>query len=146
MEKGDQQIQANEKVLDMADKTQDQSDFPKTSEPATNALFAAGYKRLEDLTHATEAEIAGLHGMGPKAMRILKVAMAERNMDFAIDDLPKIGGPATRALHGAGYKRLKDLTGATEMEIIALHGMGPKAMDILKSAMAERGLAFKAPK
>jgi NAD-dependent DNA ligase len=124
----------------------EKTDLPKTSEPAANALLAAGYKRLEDLTHATEAEIAGLHGMGPKAMRILKAAMAERNMNFVIDDLPKIGGPATRALHGAGYKRLEDLTGATETEISALHGMGPKAIDILKSAMAERGLAFKAPK
>jgi predicted Fe-Mo cluster-binding NifX family protein len=130
----------------MVDKIQDQSDFPKTSEPAQNALLAAGYRRLEDLTRATEAEIAGLHGMGPKALRILKAAMAERNMDFVIDDLPKVGGPATRALHGAGYKRLEDLTGASEAQILALHGMGPKAMDILKSAMAERGLAFTAPK
>jgi predicted Fe-Mo cluster-binding NifX family protein len=130
----------------MADKQRDQSDFPKTSEPATDALFAAGYKRLEDLTKATEAEILGLHGMGPKAMRILKAAMAERNMTFATEDLPKISGPATRALHGAGYKRLEDLTKATEAEIMALHGMGPKAMGILKAAMAERGLAFKSNK
>lgn len=124
----------------------EQNDFPKTSEPATNALLAAGYKRLEDLTKATEAEIAGLHGMGPKAIRILKAAMAERDMHFLTDDLPKIGGPATRALNSAGYKRLEDLTGATESEILALHGMGPKAMHTLKSEMAERGLAFKAPK
>lgn len=130
----------------MGDNEREQNDLPKTSEPATNALLAAGYKRLEDLTRATEAEIANLHGMGPKAMRILKAAMAERNMNFITDDLPKIGGPATRALNSAGYKRLEDLTGTTEAQLLALHGMGPRAMGILKAAMAERGLAFKAPK
>lgn len=62
-------------------------------------------------------------------------------------DLPKIGAPATRALNGAGITQLEDLTEATEDEIIALHGMGPKALIILKAAMAEHGLAFKpAPK
>lgn len=66
----------------MADKGQTQTDFPKTSEPAKNALLAAGYKHLEDLTKATEAEIARLHGMGPKALGILKAAMAERGLAF----------------------------------------------------------------
>ena len=60
------------------------------------------------------------------------------------EDLPKIGGPATRALNEAGYKRLEDLTQATKEELLALHGMGPKAMGILKSALAGRGLTFKA--
>jgi hypothetical protein len=66
----------------MADKGQEQTAFPKTSGPAKNALLAAGYKHLEDLTKATEAEIARLHGMGPKAMGILKTAMAERGLTF----------------------------------------------------------------
>jgi predicted Fe-Mo cluster-binding NifX family protein len=127
----------------MADKGQNQSDFPRIGEPATNALLAAGYKRLEDLTKATEAEILGLHGMGPKAIKILKAAMAERNTTFVTEGLPKISGPATRALYGAGYKRLEDLTRTTEDAILALHGMGPKAMDTLKAAMTARGLAFK---
>lgn len=121
----------------------DQSDFPKTSEPATNALLAAGYRRLEDLAKATEAEISALHGMGPKAMRIIKAAMAERKLAFAIDDLPRVGGPATRALNDAGYKRLADFTRVTEDEVMALHGMGPKAMRLIKAAMTEQGLAFK---
>jgi DNA-directed RNA polymerase alpha subunit len=120
--------------------------FPKTGEPAQNALLAAGYHYLEDLTKATETEIAGLHGMGPKALRILKAAMAERNLAFANESLPKISGPAMRALHSAGYIRLEDLTNTTETEIAGLHGMGPKAMSILKSAMAERGLAFREAK
>ena len=66
----------------MADKEREQTEFPKTSEPARNALLAAGYKYLEDLTKVTEAEIAKLHGMGPKAIGILKAAMAERGLAF----------------------------------------------------------------
>ncbi|MBK8030039.1 MAG: DNA-binding protein [Chloroflexi bacterium] len=58
-------------------------------------------------------------------------------------DLPKIGAPATNALNGAGYYRLEQLTQVTEAELMALHGFGPKALRILKEALAERGLALK---
>lgn len=59
------------------------------------------------------------------------------------NDLPKTGAPALRALNGAGYTRLDQLTQATEAEIAALHGMGPKALGILRAALAERGLSFR---
>jgi len=58
-------------------------------------------------------------------------------------DLPKIGAPATNALNGAGYYRLEQLTHITEAELMALHGVGPKAVRILKEALAARGLALK---
>ncbi|WP_182900571.1 DNA-binding protein [Microbispora sp. H10830] len=58
-------------------------------------------------------------------------------------NLPKIGNPATRALAGAGYTRLEQLTRATEAELLALHGMGPKAMSVLRQAMEEHGLSFR---
>lgn len=57
-------------------------DFPKTSNPARSALHAAGYTRLEQLTQVTEAELLKLHGMGPKAIRILREALAERGLTF----------------------------------------------------------------
>jgi type 1 glutamine amidotransferase len=56
--------------------------------------------------------------------------------------LPKTSAPAMRALNGAGYFTLEDLTKATEAELATLHGMGPKALGIIKTAMAEHGLAF----
>ena len=58
-------------------------------------------------------------------------------------DLPKIGAPATRAVNGMGITRLSQFTKFTEDEIMQLHGMGPKAMGILKKALAEKGLQFK---
>ncbi|WP_141578391.1 helix-hairpin-helix domain-containing protein [Actinomadura sp. WMMA1423] len=58
-------------------------------------------------------------------------------------DLPKIGAPARRALAAAGYGDLAQLAQAREDDIAALHGMGPKAMGILRRALQERGLSFR---
>lgn len=58
-------------------------------------------------------------------------------------DLPaKLAKPARRALEGAGYCWLEQFTKLTEAEILQLHGMGPKAMDQLRHALADKGLSF----
>lgn len=60
-----------------------------------------------------------------------------------IDDLPmKLSAPARRALAGAGIETLADLATHSEAEVLALHGMGPKAMTTLRQALAEAGLSF----
>lgn len=58
-------------------------------------------------------------------------------------EFPKIGQPALRALAGAGIMRLEQLTGYSESEIRQLHGIGPKALKMLREALAARGLSFK---
>jgi uncharacterized protein YdhG (YjbR/CyaY superfamily) len=58
-------------------------------------------------------------------------------------DFPKIGAPATRALEAAGYANLKQLTKVTEAELAQLHGVGPKALGILREALHVEGLSFK---
>jgi hypothetical protein len=58
-------------------------------------------------------------------------------------DLPNIGQPAFRALTGEGYWRLEQLTNVTAADLIKLHGVGPKAVRLLREALAARGLAFK---
>lgn len=62
---------------------------------------------------------------------------------MANSNLPKIGAPATRALEAAGYTNLKQLTKVTEAEIAQLHGMGSKALGILREALKTEGLSFK---
>lgn len=57
--------------------------------------------------------------------------------------LPKIGKPATQALKAAGYTNLKQLTRVTEAELAQLHGMGPKALGILREALKAERLSFK---
>ena len=61
----------------------------------------------------------------------------------ATSNLPKIGAPATRALDDADVKDLEDLTDWSERDLLALHGMGPKAVDVLREHLAAKGLAFK---
>jgi predicted flap endonuclease-1-like 5' DNA nuclease len=64
--------------------TPDQHTFPAgLSQPALRALFTAGYTRLAQLTKVTEKELAGLHGMGPKGIRILKEALQAQGKSFA---------------------------------------------------------------
>lgn len=53
------------------------------------------------------------------------------------------GMPAQRALVAAGYTSLEALDGASEEALLALHGVGPKAIRILRAALAERGLALR---
>ena len=60
-------------------------------------------------------------------------------------DLPKLAAPARRALLGAGYTRLEQLTEVSESEVMKLHGMGPNAMRVLREALEERGLSFRSP-
>ena len=64
-------------------------------------------------------------------------------MGTEVTDLPKLGVPARRALLSAGYTRLEHLTRVKESEVMKLHGMGPKAMEVLRNALQERGLSFR---
>jgi len=59
-------------------------------------------------------------------------------------DLPaSIGRPATRALLGAGLTTLQQVATRTEAELLALHGVGPRAVRILSEALAEKGMSLR---
>lgn len=51
--------------------------------------------------------------------------------------------PAQRALAQAGYTRLGQLSAVSASELLQLHGMGPKAIAVLESALAEAGLSLR---
>jgi hypothetical protein len=57
-----------------------------------------------------------------------------------LDELPRIGAPATRALALAGYTGLGQLVDVPRATLAALHGVGPKALRVLEEALAEHGL------
>lgn len=62
-------------------------------------------------------------------------------------DFPRgIGQPATRALNGAGYFRLEQLTQVSEAELLKLHGVGPKALGILRQVLEMQGMSFASKK
>lgn len=56
--------------------------------------------------------------------------------------LPRIGAPATRALERLGVTRLDQLSGWTRSQLLATHGVGPKAVALLEQALRARGLAL----
>jgi hypothetical protein len=54
------------------------TDFPEgLGAPATRALAAAGYTTLSDLAGVPVSALQQLHGVGPKALRILQEALDE---------------------------------------------------------------------
>ena len=58
-------------------------------------------------------------------------------------DLPAgLGRPAQRALAAAGYTRLEQFTTVGESDILKLHGMGPKALEQIRRALAAKNLSF----
>lgn len=63
------------------------------------------------------------------------VAAAGTAVAGEVGDLPRaIGSPATRALHAAGITTLAHTAERTDAELLALHGVGPKAVRILREA------------
>jgi len=57
-----------------------------------------------------------------------------------------IGRPATSALEAANITCLEDLTKISEKELSKLHGVGPKALGILKTTLDESNLCLLTPK
>ena len=55
--------------------TESDAMLPKIGAPATRALFAVGITSLADVRRFSLAELAALHGVGPKAVRLLREAL-----------------------------------------------------------------------
>jgi predicted flap endonuclease-1-like 5' DNA nuclease len=51
--------------------------------PATRALTAAGYTELSQLAQVPAAELKNLHGVGPKALRLLQEALEQQGMSLS---------------------------------------------------------------
>ena len=59
------------------------------------------------------------------------------------DDFPKgIGNPARQALHAVGWTTLAQVAEHTEAQLKQLHGVGPKALKVLRQALSDKGLSF----
>jgi hypothetical protein len=56
--------------------------LPRIGAPATRALAQIGVTRLSQLTDHRAEDLLNLHGVGPKAVRLLQAALVERGMSF----------------------------------------------------------------
>lgn len=69
--------------------------------------------------------------------------MKPKNPEGLKTDFPSgMGKVAPRELQNAGYTKLKQLTKVAEAELLKIHGVGPKAIRILKGALDMKGLSF----
>lgn len=145
--------------------------LPNIPTSAIAVLNIAGIHELEDFQAWDRDDVSTLRGFGPKAFATVEAAMrdaglrfdpvsakraddvnramADERMKDAVQvpgrptDLPNIGGPARSAFARAGISRLADLANYTERDVLALHGVGPKAIRILKPVMADLGISFR---
>ena len=63
-----------------------------------------------------------------------------------VGDLPDaIGKTAARALAAHGITSLGAVAARSRKELLAIHGVGPKAIAILGAALADRGLTYRQP-
>lgn len=68
----------------MVDTATPPTEFPPAiGRAATRQLAAAGYLRFDQLAGASRARLLSIHGVGPKAIRILGAELARRGLDFA---------------------------------------------------------------
>lgn len=65
-----------------------------------------------------------------------------RRDEHQTDLPPGLAAPAQRALAQAGYQSLEQLAAVREADLKQLHGIGPKALETLRRALAEKGLTF----
>lgn len=126
--------------------------------PAADAAeVVAGYPGAEELTRGSAvvgvrlplADIDGqrLNHWVRRAWRhraperlAARDAAAETVAAGEVGDLPReIGRPATRALAAAGVTTLAQVAARGEAELLAMHGVGPKAVRVLREALADAG-------
>lgn len=72
--------------------------------------------------------------------------MAETPDVRPVGDLPnEIGKTAARELATNGITSLEQVASHTTRELLAIHGVGPKAIRILGEALAANGMGFREP-
>jgi predicted flap endonuclease-1-like 5' DNA nuclease len=60
------------------------TEFPmRMGKVAPRELAIHGYTRFDQLTRVTRAQLLAIHGVGPKAIRILEEELAARGLSFA---------------------------------------------------------------
>ncbi|WP_020578125.1 hypothetical protein [Actinopolymorpha alba] len=73
-----------------------------------------------------------------------QAAAAESAAAGEVGDLPKaIGRPATQALASAGITTLAQVAELTEADLLAMHGVGPKAVRIIGETLGATGRPLK---
>jgi len=113
--------------------------------PEVEALVAAAIARSKTPLPATGRGKLIIRSVSASQRPRRKPGEGTRSTHPQADAFPPgVAGPALRALSGAGIRTLADLTEWSEAELASLHGMGPKALAILKAALKSQGRRLRA--
>ena len=101
-------------------------------------------KRYEDW------ELEDPAGQGIEAVRRIRDDIEERIAALFVELVPAeaseypaaIGAVAHEALSAHGFTRFEQLTRVSPAALLRIHGVGPKAVDVLTTELAARSLAF----
>ena len=99
--------------------------------PAGQEAFAEEFARYVQGKGSVQFPLAE-----PLPVELITRVVAHR-VDAVSDELPQIGRPARSALEALGITRLSQLTTYSEPDLLALHGVGPKAIRILRESGAQ---------
>jgi predicted flap endonuclease-1-like 5' DNA nuclease len=99
-------------------------------------------RKLKELGLTESLDIG--YRISPRGAAVIDAESGVRRQRSAPDGttLPRIGAPATRALRAQGVWTLEQVQQWREEDLIALHGVGPVAVRLLRDALAERGWTF----
>jgi hypothetical protein len=120
------------------------------------AFGSMGVKSLTVLLPSTRTRVRGVLKMGPRREGEVEIAneglirhrlkgrrVSKQSIQQPESAFPKgIAKPALRALAAAGVSRIDQLAKFTESELRAMHGMGPKAIGIIKAELRKQGKAL----
>ncbi len=69
----------------MGDMKKDIEQLPSgLAKPAIRALASVGIHQTEQIAQFTEQEVAELHGIGPNALKQIKIALKNKGLDFRV--------------------------------------------------------------
>lgn len=96
--------------------------------PVGHEAFAADFAKYEQ----GKGSVRFPHSE-PLPLELIARVIAHR-VEVVSDELPSIGGPATSALAVIGVTKSSELVDYSEKDLLALHGVGPKAIRLLREA------------
>ncbi|HEX6150173.1 hypothetical protein [Nocardioides sp.] len=108
------------------------------------ADFKTDVRKLKE-KGLTESLAIG-YRLSPRGEAVLDHGGPPRKRPARPDGTPlprSIGAPATRALRGEGVTTLEQVASWRAADLVALHGVGPIAIERLGEALTGRGLSFR---
>jgi hypothetical protein len=72
------------------------------------------------------------------------LAGSDKTADAIRKNFPAgVAQPALRALAGSGYTSLDQLAKVKKEDLLKLHGMGPKAIELIEEALAAQRISLR---